>query len=164
MLWLCCFGVAQAEVVDGILYVIGDRIVTRSDIAFERACDPIDQGLAVLEDPTYPIEQRLVDFAILRELARDIDIYRPPDGEVRARWERFRSAWPHPGDHVAFLERWGIDDDQLMGFLYSRLVVERYVLRNAVGSQGGGEAALTSAEYQAWMQGLRARASVRVLQ
>lgn len=164
MLWLWC-AAAHAEIVDGILYVIGERIVTRSDVAFERAFDPVDHGgLQVLDDPGYPIEQRLVDFAILRDLARDIDIYRPSAAEVRARWERFRAAWTHPDEHAAFLTRWGIDDDQLMGFLYSRLVVERFVARNAVGTRReAGDGSLTVEDYQAWMAGIRERASIRTL-
>ncbi|MES2642536.1 MAG: hypothetical protein V4850_23835 [Myxococcota bacterium] len=163
MVWFWLAAVASAEVVDGILHVVGDRIVTRSDLAFEADFDSRDASpLAPLEDPVYLLEQRLVDFAILRDLAGDIEIYKPPAAEVRARWERFRDGWPHPEDHVAFLTRWGLDDEQLLGFLYSRLVVERYAARNA------GQAAavldrddITPPIYQAWMAGLRARTTVR---
>ncbi|MDP2304598.1 MAG: hypothetical protein Q8P18_01055 [Pseudomonadota bacterium] len=163
MVWLCLAAIASAEVVDGILHVVGERIVTRSDVAFEADFDHRDASpLAPLEDEGYPLEQRLVDFAILRELAGDIEIYKPQPAEVRARGERFRAGWPHPEDHVAFLARWGLDDQRLLGFLYSRLVVERYVARNA------GQAAavldrdeLTAGVYQAWMADLRARATVR---
>ncbi|MDP2315917.1 MAG: hypothetical protein Q8P41_23680 [Pseudomonadota bacterium] len=163
MVWLWLAGLAGAEVVDGILHVVGERIVTRSDLAFEGDFDARDSSpLAPLEDPAYPLEQRLVDFAILRELAGDIEIYKPSAADVRARWERFRDGWPHPEDHAAFLARWGLDDEQLLGFLYSRLVVERYASRNA------GQAAavldrddITSEAYQGWMTGLRARTSVR---
>lgn len=163
MVWFWMTAAASAEVVDGILHVVGERIVTRSDVAFEAHFDGHDASpLAALEDPTYALEQRLVDFAVLREFAGDIEIYRPKTTEVRARWERFRDGWPQPDDHLAFLARWGLDDQQLLGFLYSRLVVERYVARNA------GQAAavldrdeITASVYQAWMAGLRARTTVR---
>ena len=60
----------HAEVVDAVLRVVGDRIVTRSDVAFEQDLDPRDQSpIATLEDPAYAYEQRVVDFAILRQLA-----------------------------------------------------------------------------------------------
>ncbi|MFN7144264.1 MAG: hypothetical protein ACK4YP_10835 [Myxococcota bacterium] len=160
-LWL--LGLAAAETVDGILHVVGERIVTRSDVAFEADVDPRDQSpLAPLEDPAYPLEQRLVDFAILRDLAGDIAIYKPSPAEVRARWERLRAGWPHPEDHPAFLARWGLDDEQLLGFLYSRLVVERYVARNAAQAASVTAAEdITPAAYQAWMGTLRSRATVR---
>jgi hypothetical protein len=163
MLWMLLARIAGAEVVDGILHVVGERIVTRSDVAFEEEFAVRDTSpVAPLEDSTYALEQRLVDFAILRDLAGDIEIYKPPPGEVRARWERLRDGWPHPEDHAAFLQRWGLDDDQLLGFLYSRMVVERYVARNAgqaAAALDGG--ALTAEAYQAWMAGIRARTTVR---
>jgi hypothetical protein len=154
---------AHAEVVDAVLHVVGDRIVTRSDAAFEADLDPHDQSpLTPLEDPGYAIEQRLIDFAIVRELAGDIEIYRPSAADVRDRWESLRAAWPAPGDHAAFLSRWGMDDDQLLGFFYSRLVVERYIARNAAQAASLSSAAdLTAEAYQAWMSGLRARVTVR---
>lgn len=163
MVWLLLVATSSAEVVDSILHVVGDRIVTQSDLAFEADFDERDVSpLPPLEDPSYAHEQRLIDFAILRELAGDIEIYKPPTADVRARWERFRDGWPHPQDHVAFLTRWGLDDEQLLGFLYSRLVVERYAARNA------GQAAavldrgdLTPEVYQSWMAGLRTRTTVR---
>ncbi len=163
MAWIWLVALARAEVVDGVLHVVGERIVTRSDVAFEADFDPVDTSpLAPLEDPAYALEQRLVDFAILRELAGDIEIYKPSPSEVRARWERFRGGWPRAEDHPAFLARWGLDDEQLLGFLYSRLVVERFVARNA--AQAASVAAkeeITAEVYQAWMATLRARATVR---
>lgn len=163
MLWIWALGLAHAEVVDGVLHVVGERIVTRSDVAFEADFDPHDRSpLAPLEDPAYPLEQRLVDFAILRQLAGDIEIYRPSASEVRERWRQFREGWPRAEDHPAFLARWGLDDEQLLGFFYSRLVVERYVARNATQAAAVAATGEVSTEiYQAWMAGLRARADVR---
>ncbi len=156
--------VAHAEVVDGILHVVGDRIVTQSDVAFEAAFGTVDVSpLGPLRDPEYPIEQRLIDFAILRHLAGDIEIYKPSAAEVRARWDRFRQASPHLDDHARFLALWGVDADQLLGFLYSRLVVERYIARNALPSAAAHtvDGGLSTATYQAWMAGLRQHVSVR---
>ncbi len=162
MLWVVLAVLARAEVVDGILHVVGDRIVTRSDLAFEQDFDARDRGpLVPFEDTNYPLEQRLIDFAILRELAGDIEIYKPPAGDVRARWERFRDGWPHPEDHAAFLTRWGLDDEQLLGFVYSRMVVERYAARNAGQAVALDRGELTPEAYQAWMGALRERTSVR---
>jgi hypothetical protein len=160
---ICAVGLAYAEIVDGVVHVVGERIVTRSDLVFEADFDPHDPSpLAPLEDPAYPLEQRLVDFAILRQLAGDIEIYRPSTSEVRERWRQFREGWPRAEDHAAFLARWGLDDEQLLGFFYSRLVVERYVARNATQAAAVTATGELSAEaYQAWMAGLRARADVR---
>jgi len=163
MVWVWLASLAAAEVVDGVLHVVGERIVTRSDVAFEADFDPHDLSpLPPLEDPGYPLERRLIDYAILRQLAGDIEIYKPSSTEVRARWERFRAGWPSADDYPAFLTRWGLDDEQLLGFLYSRLVVERYVARNAAQAAAGlAQEDITPEVYQGWMKALRERADVR---
>jgi hypothetical protein len=163
MVWFWLGALARGEIVDAVLHVVGDRIVTQSDVTFEADFDPHDRSpLIALEDPDYSLETRLVDFAILRELAGDIEIYRPSSSEVRARGERFRSGWARAEDHPAFLARWALDEDQLLGFFYSRLVVERYVARNAAQAASiGVKEEITPEVYQAWMATLRARANVR---
>lgn len=153
---------ARAEIVDAVVHVVGERIITRSDISFEGDFDPKDRSpIAALEDPAYPRVQRLIDFAILRDGAGDIEIYKPPPAEVVARWERFRDGWERPEDYTAFLARWGMDDRALQGFLYSRLVVERYVARNVLQRSGDALDALTFATYEQWITPLRERADVR---
>lgn len=162
-MWLLWLGLARAEVVDRILHVVGERIVTQSDLAFEAALDPLDQSpVPALDAADYPLEERLVDFAIVRDLAGDIAIYAPSPAEVRARWEKVRASWPSREEHDAFLARWGLDDERLMGQLYSRMVVERYVLRNLAPARGEGldEAAWT-ALYRPWIARLREQATIR---
>lgn len=123
-------GAARAETVDGVLFVVGARIVTRSDVLLEDALAPFDRSpVPVLVDPGRATAERLVDIAVLRERAGDTDIYAPTAADVRARLERVRAsvgtaAWS------AFLRTWGLDEERLQGLLYSRMVVERYVLRN----------------------------------
>ncbi|MFZ5475367.1 MAG: hypothetical protein ACOZNI_01220 [Myxococcota bacterium] len=162
-MWLLLATLAAAEVVDRVRYVVGSRIITQSDVEFEAALDPFDESpVPALDDPAYPVEQRLVDFAVVRELAGDVSVYEPTSAEVRARFERVKATWPRPEDHAAFLARWGVDDEHLMGLLYSRLVVERYVLRNlgaATGVPLDREGWI--AAYAPWIAQQRARTTVR---
>ncbi len=153
--------VAHASIVDRIEAVVGQRIVTASDIAFESEFDPHDQSpVPTLERPDYGLRERLVDFAAIRSLAGDIEVFRPSPTEVMDRWERFRATWDPPETYTAFLRRWGMDDDALRGFLYSRLVVERYVTRNlAVRSARDLDATIDP--YPAWTAELRARTRIR---
>ena len=155
-MWLLLsLSLARAEVVDQILHVVGERLVTASDVAFERELDPYDQSpVAPLEDPTYPVEWRLVDYAVVRDAAGDVDVFKPTGSEVDARWDRFRAAWPTPEAYAGFLTRWGIDDESLKGFFYSRLVVEHFITRNlAVAGPTVG--------YAEWMVSMRSRAVIR---
>lgn len=145
---------ARAEVVDRILHVVGQRTVTASDLAFEADLDAHDPGpVAAFEDPSLPLEQRLVDCALLREQAGDIDILKPSASEVQARWDRIRNTWTPPGEDLRFLARWGMREEDFKGWLYSRMVVERFVLRSL--------ATATPAAYAEWMGPIRARGVIR---
>lgn len=141
-MWLLLLALAHAELVDRILYVVGDRIVTTSDLAFEQDFDRHDQSpIPPMENPVYPLEQRLIDYAILRARAGDISVFKPSAGELRERFEAFRASFPSPDDYHAFLSRWGLDEDHFQAFLYSRMVVEHYVYRTvglAVQQTHGG--------------------------
>lgn len=153
---------ARAEVVDRILYVVGTRLVTWSDVGFETELAPHDRSMVpVLDDPAYPIEQRLVDFAILRELAGTTALYRPEDRDVRLRFEAVRASFEDDVAWRTFLDRWGLDELSLQAFLSSRMVVERYVVRNALYHSSG---ALPDAErYEGFIEEKRAQATVRRL-
>lgn len=151
---------AKAEVVDRILYVVGARVVTASDLRFETEFDPFDQSpVAPLDSPAYPIEARLIDFAVLRELASDQSIYRPDARDVRVRYEAVRGNFESNAAFDAFLRRWGMDEVLLQGFLSSRMVVERFVRRNASLEAGGDP----EARYQGWVAELRTRVILRAL-
>jgi hypothetical protein len=146
---LTAVGAARAETVDGVLYVVGARIVTRSDVTLEDALAPFDRSpVPALVDPARPTAERLVDIAVLRERAGDTDIYAPTAADVRARLERVRAsvgaaAW------TGFLRAWGLDEERLQGLLYSRMVVERYVLRNF------GVSDADPAAFEAWLRAQR---------
>jgi hypothetical protein len=151
---------AQAAVVDRIEAVVGERIVTASDVAFESEVDPHDRSpLPTLERPEYGYRERLVDFAIVRSLAGDIEVFRPGQQEVLARWERFRASWDPPEGYAEFLARWAMQDEDLQGFLYSRLVVEHYVARNLAVFAARGHDGVDP--YPGWMAELRGRTRVR---
>lgn len=151
---------ANAEVVDRILYVVGTRVITASDLLFEEELDPYDQSpIPALDVPSYPVEARLIDFAVLRELASDQSIYRPEARDVRVRYEAVRGRFDSNASFGAFLRRWGLDEVLLQGFLSSRMVVERFVRRNASLEAGGDP----TTRYQGWMAELRTRVILRAL-
>lgn len=153
---------ARAEPVDRLLYVVGDRIVTAGDLAFELDVDAHDASPIVALDATeYPREQRVLDMTVIRALAGDTVIYRPTAEEVEARWELVRATWARAEDFEAFLARWGMDGDDLRGFLYSRMVVERYIRRVAGSADVPVESPEFSAVYQRWVAEVRDKVSFR---
>lgn len=156
LLLLLLLPAASADVLDRIEVVVGDRIVCASDVALEAALDPHDQSpVSALENPATPYRERLVDLAVLRGLAGEIEVFRPDSADVEARWQRFRATFDAPEAADRFLADWGFTEAEFKGLLYSRMVSERYVLRNLPGGVAGG------AGFREWMDGLRARVAIR---
>lgn len=159
LLW---FLLAQAAPVDRVLFVVGDRLVTQSDAVFETFFDEHDRGpYAVLVNAGTPPELRLRDIAAIRQVAGDTSVFRPTNAEVRARADAFLSTWPRPDDGLVALSAWGMDESAFLGFVYSRLVVERCVARN-VGAPPAPEAAAEwELRYAAWIAEIRGRVELR---
>lgn len=158
MAWVF-FPLVLADEVDRVLYVVGDRIVTQSDVAFERFFDARDQSpVPAFEGRQADRELLLVEVAVVRQLAGDIAVYRPTNSDVRARAETFLGTFAGPEAGLRVLADWGLDETAFLGFLYSRLVVERYVLRD-VAADGADPA--WPAQYAAWIADQRRRTDVR---
>jgi hypothetical protein len=127
---LCLSPVARADVVDRVIYVVEDQVVLQSDVAFDKVIGPLDDSPSPFWDrPGIEPEQRVVDAAIIRELAGDISLYQPPDDAVRARVEAMRARFPDRASWSSFLEGWGLDEDGLRALIRRRMVVERYLAR-----------------------------------
>lgn len=159
-MWWLSLTTAWALPADRVVFTVGDRIVTQSDIAFETFFAAHDRSpVAAFEAPDYPVEAKLVDVAMIRALAGDIVIYRPTDDEVRARVAAFMAHFPDPLEGRRALEAWGMDEDEFLGFVFSRMVVERCVARSVVGE---GDDPEWRARYAAWTGELRDRTAVRL--
>lgn len=155
---------ARAELADRILVVVGARVVTASDVRFEQAIQPhIDCPVEVLCHPERSLQDRLVDYAIIRGLAAEAAIYQPSPEEVERRLAYLRTRFTEPASWQAFLERFGLTEYELAGWLFSRMVVERYVQRNVVmlvRATGGDEADMEQ-RYREWIGRQRARLRIR---
>lgn len=134
---------AGPTVVDAIVAVVGDRLVTRSDLRLEEQLTWRDPSPSrVLQARRGDTLQFLVEVAMIRGLAGDVTVYQPSRAEVDARRARLRATWDDPGAYEAFLVSNGLDEDRLAGALYARMVVEGYVRRNveqAAAAAGEGD-------------------------
>lgn len=149
----------MATEVDRILFVVGDRIVTQSDVAFEAFFDDRDQSpVPAFEGRTADRERLLTEIAVIRQLASDIGVYRPANTAVRTRADAFLGTFANPEAGLRALADWGLDETAFLGFLYSRLVVEQYVQRDVAV---GDSAILWRENYTIWVAGQMARAPIR---
>ncbi len=163
-------GPSGPVVIDRVMASVGDRVITMSDVALERELrmrdpSPVAAIQARRDDPM----EALIDLALARGQAGDISVYEPTAADVRERMAAVRGEWPDPRDWVVFLDRVGHTEEQLAGALYSRMVAERYILRNVTAPARGraddpskGDRAEARA-YERWVAEQRRRVTVRLI-
>ena len=152
---------SAATVVDQVVLVIGDRVVTASDVRIEDALrervpwwsPPQPNGTSTL--------QVLADAALLRALAGDAALYVPDDDLVRERMGQLRDAFGDPESWRVFLRGTGLDEERLASLVRSRLIVERYIQRT-LSLTARSEGASIEEVYAAWIPSQRGRLPVRV--
>lgn len=152
---------SRPVVIDQIVLVIGDRVVTASELRLEEAlrarlpwwAPPQPEGTSTL--------QVVADAALIRALAGDAALYVPDDELVRDRAAQVRAAWGDPEAWQAFLLQHGLDEERLLTLVRSRLIVDRYLQRTlslAARSEGKPLEAL----YAGWILTQRGRVPLRV--
>ncbi len=118
------------EMADRIVAFVGNRVVTSSDIELENAISPyMSCPEKVLCDPHFDALERLLNLAVIHELAGDASIYKPSNEDVEHRLRVFLGRWPSTDDLHRMFRRFGLDEDSMAAFLYSRMVAEHYVNR-----------------------------------
>lgn len=152
---------ARPVVIDQIVLVIGDRVVTASELRLEEAlrarlpwwAPPQPEGTSTL--------QVVADAALIRALAGDAALYVPDDELVRDRAAQVQAAWGDPEAWQAFLLEHGLDEERLLTLVRGRLIVDRYLQRTlslAARSEGKPLEAL----YAGWILTQRGRVPLRV--
>jgi hypothetical protein len=148
-------------VIDQIVLVIGDRVVTSSELRLEEElraripwwAPPQPEGTSTL--------QVVADAALIRALAGDAALYVPDDELVRERAAQVRAAWGDPDAWQAFLLRHGLDDERLSALIRGRLIVDRY-LQRTLSLAARSEGKPLDALYAAWILTQRGRVPLRV--
>ena len=168
---VACFCVSliapvRAEQIDRVVAIVGDRVITASDVALEESlvsrlpCPEI-----VLCDERLPAIERLIHFAVLRSLAGDAQAYAPTNNDVDRALGLLRRSWADVREYEAFLERWGLAERDIAGLVYSRLVCHRYLRRNLALSLRGEDAdpVVYAQRYALWIESRKSVVQVRTL-
>jgi hypothetical protein len=159
---LICLNTARAEPFDRVVSVVGERVITQSEVELERAFAQWDSS------PVPPLEQEPTDWLrrteemrLLVQLAGDVRVFQPDSVQVDARVKRFAEAFPSRSVFSDFLVRWDLDRQALYQRVYSQLVVEAYVERQiglTLTQTGAARDAEYIDRYAAWMGPLLAQA------
>jgi hypothetical protein len=150
-----------AVVIDRMVLVIGDRIITESEIRLEGALRARIPWWGPPRPPGADLQQVVADVALVRIFAGDTSLYSPSDEAVRARAEQLREAWGDPEAWQALLSENGLDEARLLALIRGRLIVERYIQRN-LSLAARSEGRTVDELYVEWIPAQRGRAPVRV--
>ena len=153
------------DLIDRVVVVVDDRIVTASDIALEEDLSmriPSPVLALALRTPT----DALIDRAIIRGLASEVGVYQPSSVDVRQRLTAISATFSGPEEWALFLAEHGLTEDDLAGRLFSQMVVERYVRRNIeLASQANQESRQEYlARYRAWIADHHAVSQIRTVE
>lgn len=151
---------APPAVIDQIVLVIGDRVVTNSELRIEEELRARVPWWAPPQPPGTSTLQVLADAALIRTLAGEAALYVPTDELVRERAEQAQEAWGDPEAWAAFLTRSGLDEERLGALIRSRLIVERY-LQRTLSLAARSEGKTLEELYASWIPTQRGRLPVR---
>lgn len=151
--------------IDRVVVVVDDRLVTASDIALEEDLSmriPSPVLALALRTPT----DALIDRAIIRGLASEVGVYQPSSVDVRQRLTAISTTFDGPEEWALFLDEHGLTEDDLAGRLFSQMVVERYVRRNIeLASQANRESRQEYlARYSEWIAAHHAVSQIRTVE
>jgi hypothetical protein len=156
----------QPAVVDRVVAVVGERIITASDVALEGVLSTHDPSpVAAIQSRRFDPLNALIELAIARGLAGDVAVYQPSATDVRERLGALRGQYPDPRDWQTMLATTGHTEEQLAGALYSHIVAERYVGRNVTSPAVGAENETSEAAkaYAMWVAEQRHRVAIRIV-
>jgi hypothetical protein len=155
------------ERVDRVVAVVGDRVVTGWDLRLEEALDGhIGCPEPLLCSPEQTHLERLVDRALIRGLAGDTATYRPSSEDLELRMGALRASFEQPEEYRFVLASLGLDEGNLAGLVFSRMVVERYVQRHVTlpVRAAGGDEEEQALRYRSWIAEQRAQVRSRLVE
>lgn len=161
MLWMVFLALAGAqEVVDRVVAEVDGQLVLLSDVAREAVLAEVDTtGTPFWDSAWRTPEDRLIDAAIVRNIAAAVRLYEPSRQDVQRRLEAIRARFEDRRAWRAFLEQIAADEDRLAVIVRRRLVVDRYLTRNVASDPDDPGAFRDAAERH--LELLRGSARVR---
>jgi hypothetical protein len=151
--------VASATVVDRIAAQVDDQLVLSSDVRLEERLSTLDPSPSPFWSADHKTAmERLIDAAMIRLAAGDIDIYQPSDTDVNARRLAVRERVGDT-DWTLFLVQMGQTEPSLNTVLRRRMIVERYLGRNNQTDKADPQAWLATCNDM--VEQLQARSRVR---
>ena len=153
---------SETTVIDRMEAKVGDRLVTLWDVSVQAVMAEHDRGLlSELQRDMDPLDA-MIDHMVIRGLAGEVSIYQPTSSQIRERLHQVRDSWADPADFHSFLKRHGLNENSLSGLVFSRLVVEKVIVRNlGLPPDGQGITTQQRQTFDKWMAAARNEVNIR---
>ena len=152
----------SAVVVDRAVALVGESVITRTDVSLHSELSSIDPSFVpILKSTEDDAVQHAIDAAIVKQSAGRIPVYQPTAEQVRSRMVRFLDQWNSDTSYRTFLAVHGLTEDRLRTVLKRRATIERVVLR-ALGPPKE-DTEIWNARFSEWMKAERKGVRVQMI-
>ncbi len=151
-----------AAAVDRAVAIVGELVVTKTDIELHSALSDIDPSFVpILKSSKTDATQDTIDAAVVRQAAGRVPVYQPTAEQVHARMTRFLDQWNSNESYQTFLSVHGLTDDSIRTVLKRRAMIERVVLR-ALGPPKE-DPDIWNARFTEWMNAERKGTRIQII-
>jgi len=122
--------VATAVVADRAVAIVGNTVLTASDVRLHKALIQLDPSeVPIFKEGPGSAQEHAIQATAIRIMAGKIPVYQPSQKQTKARLERFEDQWETPDTYRDFLRTHGLSPERLATVLRRRQIVERVAFR-----------------------------------
>ncbi len=117
----------RAEDIDRLLAAVNGKVITGGDLGLARSLNAMlfpKNEISHSEDLSL---SRLIDLELLRQELKNFGMVQEDESEVAARVRALREAYAGEGGLKAFLDRFGLQEEELVAYLRMESAVLRFV-------------------------------------
>ena len=119
---------ASGDEIDRLLAAVNGKVITEGDVRFARSLNAVifSGSMGPLDSDDQAIS-RLIDFELLRQELKNFGMARVDETEVESRLQQFRDAYAQMGGLAAFLQKYGLQESELIAYLRLESSINQFV-------------------------------------
>jgi hypothetical protein len=119
--------IAFAEEIDRLLAAVNGKVLTEGDLKLARSLNAVIFSKNEASDPENGSLDRLIDLELLRQEIKNFGMVNEDEIEVKSRLQALRETYAGTGGLAAFLQRFGLQESELISYLRLESSILRFV-------------------------------------
>jgi hypothetical protein len=119
--------IAFAEKIDRLLAAVNGKVITEGDLKMARSLNAIIFSKNEASDSENISLSRLIDIELLRQELKNSGMVEEDEAEVESHLQALREAYAGTGGLAAFLQRFGLQESELVSYLRLESSILRFV-------------------------------------